>query len=187
MNTSNDCFVAALKEKLKEQGRGSKKKLAARVSVSPNHLSDILAQRKNAGQKLKERIAHTLTISFEDMLVLGRRIIDGEVDEESGDISGFGFGKGSGGVGVSQDQQSIKTTGFLTMVAAILESNTPYSQALMGNILAYHDAIDIAQKEQKVLQMFNSLHEEMKIMRQDIDELKESEKDGNDSLGTAAA
>jgi len=183
METSNDCFVAALRKKLKEQGRGAKKKLAANVGVSPNHLSDILGQRKNAGQKLKERIADTLDISFEDMLVLGRRIAEGQIDEGTDNISELDSSKGSG---EALEQKSIKTTDVLAMAASILESNTPYRQALISNITAYSQAIDIGHKEKKALQLIKSLQEEMNIMRQDIDELKRPEKDESDSPDAAA-
>lgn len=179
METSNDCFIAALQKELKEQGRGAKKKLAASVGVSPNHLSDILAQRKNAGQKLKERIADNLSISFEDMLVLGRRIIEGEDN-----VSGSDSSKEAGG---GLEQKSMRMNDFLAMAAGILESNTPYRQALISNIIAYHQAMDMTEKENKALQLIKSLQKEINIMRQDIDELKRSEKDEEDSPKIAAA
>lgn len=166
MKTSNDCFVAALQKRLKEQGRGSKKKLAADVGVSPNHLSDILAGRKNAGQKLKERIAVTFDISFEDMLVLGRRIAEDHIDEGIDNISERDSGQCFGGV---PEQKSTKTTDILHMAADILESNTPYRQALISNIAAYSQAIDMTNKEKKAPQLIKSLQEEINIMRQDID------------------
>lgn len=184
METSNDCFIAALQKELKEQGRGAKKKLAASVGVSPNHLSDILAQRKNAGQKLKERIADNLSISFEDMLVLGRRIIEGRGGEEEDNVSGSDSNKDAGG---GLEQKSIRMNDFLAMAAGILESNTPYRQALISNITAYHQAMDMADKENKALQLIKSLQEEINIMRQDIDELKRSEKDEENSPKIAAA
>ena len=164
MKTTNDCFIAALKKKLKEQGRGAKQKFAAQVIVSPNHLSDILSQRKNAGQKLKERIADALNMSFEDMLVLGRLIVEGREDVENDKE----FAK-------SLNQESKSIDDFLAMAARILESDTPYRQALINNLTAFYQAIDVESKESKAIQMIVSLQEELKNMRQDIEELKSSE------------
>lgn len=184
METSNDCFIAALQKELKDRRRGVKKELAASVGVSPNHLSDILAQRKNAGQKLKERIANTLHISFEDMLVLGRRIVESRTNEGGDKISEGDAGKDSVG---GLEQISINTTDFLAMAAAILESNTQYRQALISNITAYYQAMEMTHKEKMALQLIKSLQEEIHIIRQDIDELKRSEKGEGDFSNIAAA
>ena len=175
METTNDCFIAALKKKLKEQGRGAKQKFAAQVIVSPNHLSDILSQRKNAGQKLKERIAAALNMSFEDMLVLGRLIVEGREDVETDK----GFAK-------SLNQESRSIDDFLAMAARILESDTPYRQALINNLIAFHQAIGMGSKEAKAIQMIGSLQEELEIMRRDIEELKRSES-GEENLSNSAA
>ena len=150
MGTSNDCFVAALQKKMKEQGRGAKKLLAANVGVSPNHLSDILAKRKNAGQKLKERISDALDISFEDMLVLGRHLIEGEGDGKAGNAEG---NEQSGHVAEADPHKQNKTADFMAMAANILQSKTPYRQALISNITQYSQALEVEQREKKALQM----------------------------------
>lgn len=180
METSNDCFVAALQKKLKEQGRGAKKKLATHVGVSPNHLSDILAERKNAGQKLKERIADALGISFEEMLALGRHLIesrsgkvinDGSVDDRDT------------GLLVTGEPESAYTPDFMAMASKILGSNTPYRQALISNITAYHQALEFAQKEQEALKTIKELQKELSDMRQEVDTLKRPEEGDEDALG----
>ncbi len=184
METSNDCFVAALQKELKEQGRGAKKKLAARVGVSPNHLSDILARRKNAGQKLKERIADALGISFEDMLVLGRHLIENQSGEKINDVSVDDRGQE---LRETMDQELTKITDFMTMASRILGSNTPYRQALISNISAYHQAIEFSQKEREALNVIKDLQKELSIMRQEIDELKRPGNGEGDAPDIAAA
>lgn len=169
METSNDCFVAALQKKLKEQGRGAKKKLATHVGVSPNHLSDILAERKNAGQKLKERIADALGISFEEMLALGRHLIESRSGKVINDLSGDDSDKG---MLVTGEPESAYTTDFMAMASRILGSNTPYRQALISNITAYHQALEFAQKEQEALKTIKELQKELSVMRQEVDTLK---------------
>lgn len=176
METSNECFVAALQKRLKEQGRGSKKKLAADVDVSPNHLSDILGQRKNAGQKLKERIADALNMSFEDMLMLGRRIVEGRESGENDQSSTESLHQGS----KSNDE-------FIAIANQILESDTPYRLALISTLTAFHQAMEGESKEVKALQMIASLQEEIKTMRKDIEELRRLENTEESLPKTAAA
>ena len=185
METSNDCFVEALKKKMKEQGRGAKKNLAANVGVSPNHLSDILAKRKNAGQKLKERIAETLDLTFEDMLMLGRHLVEDKVDGGTGDAEKNEQAK-SVTVDVQQ-QNSVKPVDYMAMSAKILESSTPYRQALISNITQYYREMEATQREKKALQMIQALQEEINIMREDINALRKIQTGEEGSAGSAAA
>lgn len=168
METSNNCFVAALQKKLKEQGRGSKKKLAADVAISPNHLSDILAGRKNAGQKLKERIAERLKMSFEDMLALGRHITEGQAEELPPPEESTGSCENT-------FEQQLSNGDYLKMASELMESNTFYSQALIHTITSLHQALQTNDKEGKALQMIVSLQEEIRTMRQEIAKLKQDE------------
>jgi len=178
METSNDCFVAALQKKLKEQGRGAKKKFAVNVGVSPNHLSDILAGRKNAGQKLKERIVDTLDMSFEEMLVFGRLVIEGRSDKRKDKID-RDHEKGA-------EHKIIDKDSYLAMAAEIIEGNSLYGHLLINNITAFHQAIKTLDKEEKALLMIRSLQKELHSMRLDIEGLKRSE-GGEDSLDIATA
>ena len=182
MGISNDCFVEALRKKMKEQGRGAKKSLAANVGVSPNHLSDILAKRKNAGQKLKERIAETLDLTFEDMLVLGRHLVEDRIGGESGEKE-----QSDSVVMKAQCQKPIKAVDYMAMCAKILESSTPYRQALMNNIMQYYQEMETAQKGKKALQMIQALQKEINIMREDINALRQTETGEKDSTDIAAA
>lgn len=184
METSNDCFIAALQKELKTQGRGAKKDLASSVGVSPNHLSDILALRKNAGQNLKERIADNLGVSFEEMLVLGRRIIEERADAGGDHPVEKDNSSGSEEVFTHLSDQSAD---FLAMARTILESNTPFREALISNITAYHQAIDLTAKEKKALELIQALQREINILRRDIDDLKRSAIDAGDAAHFSAA
>ena len=173
------------KKKMKEQGRGAKKNLAANVGVSPNHLSDILAKRKNAGQKLKERIAETLDLTFEDMLVLGRHLVEDRIDGGSGGADG---NEQANSVAVeAQQQKPFESVDYMAMSAKILESSTPYRQALISNLTHYYQEMETAQREKKALQMIQALQEEINIMREDINALRQTETGGEDSTDIAAA
>lgn len=179
METSNDCFVIALQVKLKEQGRGAKKKLANQVGISPNHLSDILGNRKNAGQKLKEHIAHSLKISFEQMLAQGRQIIEkqaitgnlnSEMDRES-----------------TKKKSNLSKDDLIVMVNRIIESNTFFGEALINNIITYHQAINLVQQEKATLRILNDLQNEIRSVRNEIKTLKSLEDSDKDSSNPQAA
>lgn len=164
METSNECFVKALQQSLMKQGRGAKKKLAEKVDISPNHLSDILASRKNAGQKLKEQIAQTLEISFEEMLALGRQLIkEPHVDADIGSVRQRNKGN---------HYLSTVPDNFMEMVNQILEHNLLYREALINNVLVYHQAIKTSEKEQKTFQMIHELQEDLRSLRADLEPLK---------------
>ena len=168
METSNNCFVAALQKRLREQGRGSKKKLAADVSISPNHLSDIQKKKKNGGQKLKERIAERLEMSFEDMLALGRHITEGQAEEQA-------LPEESAGSSENAFEKPLSNGDYLKMATELIESNTFHGQALINTIISLHQALQTSNKEGKALQMIVSLQEEIRTMRQEIAELKQEE------------
>ncbi len=182
MESSNDCFVEALQKKLKDQGRGAKKRLAQQVGVSANHLSDILGRRKNAGQNLKERMAHALGISFEEILVLGRHIIE-EQPNARVDLTADQVKPPESTLG----QQAISKTDLIQMASRVLESNSPYRQALTSNITEYYQALESAQKEKKSLQLIKELQEEVNSLRQEVNKLKQEENPIEDSPNSAAA
>ncbi|MBA3005524.1 MAG: hypothetical protein KJ900_00855 [Proteobacteria bacterium] len=160
-NTSNDCFVAALQYRLQEQGRGSKKQLVRHAEVSPNHLSDILAMRRNAGQQLKERFAQGLGTTVEEMLTLGRRIL---ASKEIIDNTSLG-------------QKQATNTGksalsLMEMAAQILQSNSVYQKFLSENIQSYYQAMESdAMKnleEQDLRLMMQELSEKIQIWQNDL-------------------
>jgi len=164
MNTSNDCFVAALQYKLQEQGRGSKKRIGHDAEVSPNHLSDILALRRNAGQQLKERFAQKLDTTVEEMLALGRRIL---ASKEMIDSASLG-------------QKQAADTGksalsLMEMAAQILQNNSVYQKFLSENIQSYYQAMENdtlnSLEEQDVRQMLQELSRKIQTWQENINNL----------------
>ncbi len=130
--------------------------MAQNADVSPNHMSDILALRRNAGQQLKERIAQSLGVSIEEMLVLGRRVLESQGTIEQGILEE----EQAAGV----DKTSIS---LMEMVTRILDSNTMYKQALTENIRFYYQALD-SDQERGVLQLLQELREDVRVLRRDL-------------------
>jgi hypothetical protein len=165
MSTSNDCFVAALQYKLQEQGRGSKKRLVHDAEVSPNHLSDILALRRNAGQQLKERFAQKLDTTVEEMLAFGRHILANQAMIGSASLGQ----KQAAGTGSS-------ALSLMEMADKVLQSNSVYQKFLSENIQSYYQAMESNSlnnlQDREILQMMNELRENIHMLRKDICNLK---------------
>jgi hypothetical protein len=119
-------------------------------------MSDILALRRNAGQQLKERIAQSLGVSIEEMLVLGRRVLESQGTIEQGVL------EEEQAAGVDKPSVSL-----MEMVTRILDSNTMYKQALTENIRFYYQALD-SDQERGVLQLLQELREDVRVLRRDI-------------------
>jgi hypothetical protein len=78
--TSNayDHFIAAFERLVSDKGRGVQRRLAEALGIGPVHVNDVLKRRKRASQNLQERIGQFFGLGFEEMLALGRRIIEAE-------------------------------------------------------------------------------------------------------------
>ena len=78
--TTNQCFVMALRKKLKKEGYGAQKKLANGVGLSTKHLNDIIQGRRNASLGKMESIASYYKLHLEEMLTVGRSSLsEGEI------------------------------------------------------------------------------------------------------------
>jgi hypothetical protein len=71
------------------------------------------------------------------------------------------------------------------MATEIIESESRYSQALINDIIAFHQDLQTKNKEEKALQMIRSLQKEIHAMRLDIEELKRDEGGDEDSPDVA--
>ena len=71
-------FHAALTHFLSEEGRGAQARLALEQQIDRGYLNAITKGRKAGSDKIREKIADHFGVTFEDMLSLGRRILDGE-------------------------------------------------------------------------------------------------------------
>lgn len=82
MANTEESFIRALQREIDEQGYGAQKKLAEKLSVSRQHLNDIIGGRKSAGKRLQERIADAYGFEYENFLALGRMLLEGVPEEE---------------------------------------------------------------------------------------------------------
>jgi len=69
-------FREAFKKLLKKSGWGTQRKMAEEIKASAQHINDILRGRKNAGKAMMENIANFFNLSLEQMLAMGREIVE---------------------------------------------------------------------------------------------------------------
>jgi transcriptional regulator with XRE-family HTH domain len=73
-------FHAALIRLLKKEGRGAQRRLAVQQNIDPGYLNAIVKGRKSGSEEVRAKIASHFNMIYEDMLALGRRILDGNED-----------------------------------------------------------------------------------------------------------
>ncbi len=78
-------FHAALTYFLTEEGWGAQARLAQEQKIDRGYLNAIIKGRKNGSDKIREKIAGHFGVTFEEMLSLGRRVLDGEDGDDCGD------------------------------------------------------------------------------------------------------
>ncbi len=71
-------WLSALRFIVRTSPRGFQADLARKVGISRVHLSDVLSGRKGASLFLQEKISLALGYTYEDMVLLGRRILEGK-------------------------------------------------------------------------------------------------------------
>ena len=76
-------FHAALTRLLKKEGRGAQRRLAVQEEIDPGYLNAIVKGRKSGSEEVRAKIASHFNIIYEDMLAMGRRILEGNEDADS--------------------------------------------------------------------------------------------------------
>lgn len=157
-------FHSALIFLLAREGRGAQSRLASQQNIDRGYLNAIIKGRKPGAEEVRSKIAAHFDMIYEEILALGRRILDGNnglVAEAKGEVKLkalilSGSAKTEEGIFDSHDElqkigaapSNISETIF--KVIEILESGTPYGDSLRGSIDILHEAV-ITKKENLVL------------------------------------
>lgn len=149
-------FRAALTHLLAHEGRGAQTRLAIQQGIDRGYLNAIVKGRKPGSDGVRGKITTHFKMDYEDMLALGRRLLE----EQGGLVSGKGkvmekivTEKCEAFEDVSEDKVSLKLSKKggessnvslkIVKVIEILESGTSYGDLLMGLIDTFHDSIKI--------------------------------------------
>lgn len=78
-HTSGECFLAAIQELRKTfLLRGTQKDMAARIGYTESHLSQVFKGKREPGIALQEALAEEFGLTLEDVLRIGRGILEGQ-------------------------------------------------------------------------------------------------------------
>lgn len=70
-----ECFRAALKKLLKDEGYGGQVRLSQAIGRGTKHVNDVACGRRDASIEFQERTAAFYNMTHEDLLAMGRRLL----------------------------------------------------------------------------------------------------------------
>ena len=181
--TATNQFRTALTYLLDQEGRGAQARLADLLGIDRGYLSAIIRGRKPGSEAKRCQIAAHFGMVYEDMLILGRRILNGEddptrrgqegkiplskesIDADKERVIDFKIPpiNGSGSKNVSE-----KIISFLQM----LDSDSAYSMVLDGLLDIYQDSVRTKQKNSDLEEQLRALKEENLEVKNHMKELE---------------
>lgn len=152
-------FRTALTHLLAKEGRGAQTRLANQQGIDRGYLNAIVKGRKPGSDEIRDKITTHFNLDYEDMLALGRCLLE----EQDGLTSGKGQRMDKSAVKdleVAETVQEVKEvidyqrlrkgggdpssfSSKIVKVLEILESDTSYSDLLVGLIDTFHNSIKI--------------------------------------------
>jgi len=168
---SNDIptqFRTALNHLLQQEGRGAQVRLARTENIDRGYLNAIIKGRKPGAEAIRSRVADHFGMTYEEMLLLGRRLLAGgtEAGIELGEavsrrteLEGKGTGEGRG----RQEDAGVHLADSLRKALDILESKTKFSESLVEVITVYHEALT-AGRDQELDTRLRALEERVRQM-----------------------
>jgi len=149
-NSISNQFQTALNHLLRQEGRGAQIRLSIAQNIDRGYLNAIIKGRKPGAEDIRARIATHFGMAYEDMLALGRHILEEIIESESKVESEGSLPPGllkteehvaGGNAPQEKGGWRLKFSGKIQKVVEILESNTEYGDSLSVLIDAYHKAI----------------------------------------------
>ena len=147
-------FRAALTYLLDQEGRGAQTRLADEQKIDRGYLNAIVRGRKSGSEKKRSEIAAHFGMVYENMLSLGRRILNGEenpsVEKDNGVNSQSKGHVDAGGqengiidfkITPRHGAGSENIPDRIVSVIDVLSSDTGYADLLAGLIDAFHDSV----------------------------------------------
>ena len=175
-----DQFRAALTYLLDKEGRGAQTRLADEQKIDRGYLNAIVRGRKSGSEKKRGEIAAHFGMVYEDMLSLGRRILDGEenpsLEKSIGDgpdgtenVGALGHDRELLNFGITPKHGagSENIPGRIVSVIEVLESDTGYSDLLAGLIDAFQDTVSTKKRNQELEEKIRELeNENLEVIKQ---------------------
>lgn len=178
-------FRAALTYLLDQDGRGAQARLADLLGIDRGYLSAIIRGRKPGSEAKRSQIAAHFGMVYEDMLVLGRRIINGEDDPSR---RGQAEDTPPSQKSINTEAEENRVIDFKTSpinesgpenvskkiiaLLQMLNSDTVYAGILNGLLDSYQETVNTDQKIQQLEKENLALRNEMKEMKSRLDRLE---------------
>ena len=168
---SNDIptqFRTALNHLLQQEGRGAQVRLARTENIDRGYLNAIIKGRKPGAEVIRSRIANHFGMTYEEMLLLGRRLLVGGTDAGAEPGETVSRRKGLEGR-VTGENHGLKVdagvhlAGTLRKAIDILESETKFSESLVEVIAVYHEVLT-AGRDQDLDTRLRALEERVQQM-----------------------
>ena len=158
-NSIPNQFRAALNHLLRQEGRGAQVRLSTSQDIDRGYLNAIIKGRKPGAEDIRARIANHFGMTYEEMLVLGRRIQEEGAETEERVVREIRLPQNSAKreEGVAEDNENEKRnkpleriTKRIQQVREILESGTEHSISLSIVIDTYHQAITMNRENEVI-------------------------------------
>ncbi|MDD5434808.1 MAG: hypothetical protein PH343_05200 [Nitrospira sp.] len=158
--SASNQFHAALSYLLKKEGRGSQTRLSNQQSIDRGYLNAIIKGRKPGSEDVREKIASHFNLAYEEMLVLGRTLLEGDegakeyagkcpvgtADQEVPTVFSQIADKGERVSKIKPIEKAAKNeyniSDKIRKVVAILESDTSHRDILAELIDVFYAAVD---------------------------------------------
>jgi len=179
-------FRAALTFLLKKEGRGAQTRLAKKQNIDRGYLNAIVKGRKPGSEKKRGEIAAYFGIDYEDMLSLGRRILNGEenpelfletrdgktdipecdgLDTSKNENHNLDISKKSGSGAGSIPEK-------LVSVVEVLEGDAGFSDLLAALIDAFHDSVKTKKENLSLEEELQELKDENSKLNDQMEALE---------------
>lgn len=157
-------FRAALNYLLIQDGRGAQTRLADQLDIDRGYLNAIVRGRKNGAEGKRCQIAAHFGMVYEDMLALGRRIL--ESDDEDLLLT-----ENKEKIGDAQDQLAEEELpagmlGTVQKAIDVLKSDTVYSDLLDRMIDVFYNSIRLQKGNQALRILHASLESRLSELEQ---------------------
>ena len=178
-------FRAVLIHLLVQEGRGAQTRLANEQRIDRGYLNAIVKGRKPGSDNIWAKVAAHFNMAYEDMLILGRRILEGE-GEQALDVKNLlGAVKADNPQLAGKEKEIIAfknhrkikelPSGFsskILKVKKILDSGTSYGDLLAGLIDTLHEVISTKEENFILRNRLKSLEAKMANLEKRIDHKK---------------
>jgi transcriptional regulator with XRE-family HTH domain len=178
-------FRAALTYLLDQEGRGAQARLADLLGIDRGYLSAIIRGRKPGSEAKRCQIAAHFGMVYEDMLVLGRRIINGDDDpsrkgqtedtppsQESIDTDAAENRIINFKISPINESGPEDVSNKIITLLQMLNSDTVYAGILDGLLDSYQEYVSTDQKIHQLEKENLVLRNEMKEMKLRLDKLE---------------